>query len=322
MNSNLIPKSFADVINLASLALSGLHAHGGIVGLLHNSRERLEADFYAVTGDPNDTMTPGRQAMLDSQLRAMRTTQDALDASRKLARDFCHMGIGILKPRLGYRWNGDWLAAGFQGRSLSVPRVPLSLLVEFRAYLETNPHMEIASFGFTAANAQAHLEAVVDATQSRDTARGSRWSAKAARDTAFRALRKRLSNLRAELAQLLAPTDDRWHAFGFRRPADGRIPEPVAEVTAVEISEGVVRVMWVSTKRAESYRVMVLGGVSDAPPIEEVIVTGTSHVLTGIPGGAKLGISVSARNRSGETRATHFELRRRGEPAFGPGVAL
>jgi hypothetical protein len=309
MNYSLIPKSYADVTNLALLAVAGLEGHGGTVSLFHNTKERLAADLYSVIGDPDGAATPGRQPILDAQLRAMRATQDALDAARKPARDFCHMGVGILKPLLGHRWNGDWLVAGFTARSLSVPRVPLSLLVEFRAYLEANPHMESASIGFTAAQAQAHVDAVVAATQARDTARGARWTVKAARDVAFRALRKRLSNLRAELAQLLAPTDDRWYAFGFRRPADGRMPEPVQDVTAIEVARDVVRVEWSPSKRADGYRVTVLVSESDAPPLEDVIVADHSRIITGLPEGTPLIISVSARNRSGETRASQVEVR-------------
>jgi hypothetical protein len=319
MNSNVIPKSFPDVTNLAALALGGALAHGDSIGLLHNSKERLAADFYAVTGDPANSSMSGRQAMLDAQLRAMRTTQEALDSVREPARNFCHMGIGILKPLLGHRWNGDWLAAGFTARSLSVPRVPLSLLVEFRVYLEANPGMESASLGFTAAHAQAHLDAVVAATQARDTAKGARWSVKAARDAAFRALRKRLSNLRTELAQLLAPTDDRWYAFGFRRPADGRIPEVVQDVTATEVAQGTVQVAWSPSKRADSYRVTVRVADSDAPPLVEAIVADHSRIITGVPDGVPLVISVSARNRSGETRATQVVLQRSGLVAA-PGI--
>ena len=165
---------------------------------------------------------PGKQARLDAQLRALKAAQVELDATLKAARDFCHLGIGILKPILGHRWNGDWLAAGFASKRVAVPRVPLALLVEFRAYLTAHPDRASASLHFTAADAQAHVEAVQAATQLRDTAKGARWSVKAGRDDALRQLRKRLSALRAELAQLLSPMDDRWYAFGFRRPADGK----------------------------------------------------------------------------------------------------
>jgi hypothetical protein len=126
---------------------------------------------------------------------------------------------------------------------------------------------------------------------------------------AFRALRKRLSNLRAELAQLLAPTDDRWQAFGFRRPADGRMPELVQDVTATEVAQGAVRVDWSPAKRADGYRVTVRVAESDALPLEDVLLSDRSRTITGIPDGSSLIISVSARNRSGETRATQIELR-------------
>jgi hypothetical protein len=214
------------VINLAYLALAGAQAHGPAIRLLHNTAALIEADLFRVTGDPDVPGVPGTQARLDAQLRAMKSAQAELDAALKAARDYCHMGIGILKPILGHRWNGDWLTAGFTSKRVAVPRVPLALLVEFRAYLTANPDRASASLHFTAADAQAHIETVQAAMQVRDTARGARWSVKAGRDDAFRQLRKRLSALRAELAQLISPMDDRWYGVWIPPTRGWQATEP------------------------------------------------------------------------------------------------
>ena len=232
---NIIPKSNAEVTNLALLALAGAEAHGADVRLRHNSASHLRSELLALVGDPHTPALPGAQARLDAQLRLMRETYAALQNVLRAARTFCFIGIGFLRPKFGQLWNSDWQAAGFHGGSLAVPAVPLALLLEFRAFLTGNPDAS-AEYGFTAEDAQRHIDAIQSATLARENARGGRWSIKRERDTAFRKLRKRLSFLRAELALLLSPTDDRWYAFGFRRPADGKSPEPVRGLTVTPIA--------------------------------------------------------------------------------------
>ena len=307
MNSNIIPKDYAEVVALALRAHAGAQNHGPSAGVLHNPASRIAANLFDLTGDPATPALPGKQAQLDAQLLALKTSQAALDAVRQAARNFCHLGLGVLKPRLGHRWNSDWLAAGFTVPSLAVPRVPLHLLLELRTYLRANPGQEAASLGFTAAQAQAHVEAIQSATTVRNTAKGARWTVKAARDAAFRQLRRRLSDLRAELAQLLAPSDDRWNAFGFRRPADGRQPARVKSVTVTPLNETTVQVRWLRAKHAESYRVS-WRRASDAPDsaTEIGLVSDTQCTLTDLPPDQPLIVAISARNASGETVPTYF----------------
>jgi hypothetical protein len=222
----------------------------------------------------------------------------------KAGRDFCRTGTGVLRPILGQRWNGAWIAAGFTEGSLAVPRVPLSMLLQFRSYLETFPAWESASIGFTAALAQARVAAIQSAVLARETAKGARWSVKAERDAAFQALRKRLSGLRAELGQLLSREDDRWYAFGFRRPADGKQPLPVMELVLLPIGSGTVMATWAVSSYATNYRVTWKPTASSDPATEVGLFAETQAVLTGLPAGVPITVAVSARNESGETTPT------------------
>jgi hypothetical protein len=301
MKTNIIPQSYAGVTDLALLALAGLQAHGAFIGIEHNTAPVMQGAIHLLTGNPATPAIPGKQALLNAQLLTIKTTTAAALAAAKDARAFCMQGLGLLKPSLGQRSNGNWIAAGFTGGSLAVPPVPLTMLLQFRSFFEVNPARE--SGAISAVGAQAKATALQAAIQARDTAKGLRFSVKAARDEAFAALRKRLSGLRAELAQLIAPTDDRWYAFGFRRPADGKVPKPVSALLLTPLGAGTVLAQWPASSYAESYRVTwkPSSASSGEPGTQAGLVSATQFALTGLPSGVSIIVSVSARNGSGET---------------------
>jgi hypothetical protein len=239
----------------------------------------------------------------------MKTSYAALQVALKAGRDFCHTALGVLKPILGQRWNGQWLTAGFISGSLAVPAAPLALLLQFRAYFTAHPAREAARLGLTATGAQAQIESIQAAMLARESARGARWRVKAKRDAAFKQLRKRLSGLRAELALLMLPTDDRWYAFGFRRPADGKLPARIESVTLTSAAEGVVLVSWPPASHAENYRVTWKPMHGSAPLEDAGLFPGTQAALTNLPSGMEVVVAVSARNRSGETNPAEASIR-------------
>jgi hypothetical protein len=59
MNTNTIPKSSAEVMSLALLALSGLRARGPALGVAHNSADKLETEIFALSGNPAAPLIPG-----------------------------------------------------------------------------------------------------------------------------------------------------------------------------------------------------------------------------------------------------------------------
>ena len=306
MKTNRIPQTHTATSNLTLITIEGAKAHEGAVGLLHNTAARLLADYQAYAGNPATPSVPGKQALLNAALVTMKSTQVAADAALKAGREFCRACLTLLRPILGARWNGTWNAAGFTAGDLRVPTVPLALLVQVRAYFTAHPGQENGTF--TAANAQAHVEAIQNALLARNEAKGARWSAKKARDAAFRQLRKRLSGLRAELAQLLSPTDDRWNAFGFRRPADGKVPTPVKDLTLVPGAAGQVIAEWSPSSYAENYRVKwkVLDASGEA--VMAGLTADTQLALMDLPSGATIVVAVSARNHSGETAACEAQI--------------
>ena len=308
MNTNKIPQTHAQVNDLAVLAIAGAQTHGPGIGIEHNTAPVLTVDYHDWVGNPATPETPGKQALLNAKLLAIKTTGAAAQVALKNGRTFCQTGFGLLKPILGHRWNSVWQAAGFTAGNLAVPRLPLSVLVQFRAYFEANPARESVSAGLTAAAAQGHVTAIQTAIQARDTAKGQRWSVKAARDESFKKLCKRLSALRSELGQLIPPTDDRWYAFGFRRPADGSMPALVTDLVLTPAGASVVLVQWGLSSLAENYRVTWRISGSAVEPFEVGLFSDRQCSITGLPSGANIIVGVSARNDAGETVPTEAAI--------------
>jgi hypothetical protein len=301
---NIIPKGRNAVINFARISFTGVQQFGVGTGLLHNTEAAFAADFHDFIGDPATPEVPGKQMLYATQLVALKGAYVAKGAALKAGREFCRLAISLLKPALGNEWNTKWKEAGFAQPSLAVPRQPVALLTALRGYFATHPAFQNAPANITAAQAQALAEAIDAAILAVGTGRAAKVSAKRARDAAFQRLRKRLSSLRAELEQLLSKEDGRWEKFGFRRPAEGRMPAPVAEVTATPASPTTVLVTWPAASLAEKYR--VAWWPSDQPDavVEAALTADTQWALTGLSPGVPIVVGVSARNRSGETART------------------
>src|SRR6187549_541525 len=111
--TNKLPTSQVELINLALFAREGALAHGGSVGLEHNTAAHLATDIHDYAGNPATPEILGKQQLLNAQLLAIKNTSAAAQVALKSGRIFCQTGFGLLKPLLGYKWDSDWNAAGF-----------------------------------------------------------------------------------------------------------------------------------------------------------------------------------------------------------------
>ena len=300
-SKNTIPKGLDDVLRLGDKAVTGALARGAAIPLVINTAPLLRATFYDLAGDPATPHIPGKQAQYAAHLtvvaNAYAAGRVAVDAGRK----FCQLAVSILKPVLGNQWNAQWIAAGFTAPSLEVPRDPVALLHFLRAYFNANPGREVTALEVSAATAQFRLTVIEQSKLAITQAIGLRATLKKARDAALAALRKRLSGLRAELDQLLEKTDGLWYAFGFHRPVDGRKPAPVKELNVEPVGPGAAHATWKPAALAGDYRVeWKIEGSSD-PAVSAGLFADLQATLIGLPIGARIIISVTARNRSGET---------------------
>lgn len=308
IKNNNVPRPLVAAINLARIVYAGAQIFGATAGLVHNSALKIGADLHAVIGDPATPHIPGKQALYTAQLVVVKEAYEAKRSAIAAGRELCRLSINLLRPWLGNEWNTAWVAAGFHQPSLALPRQPAALLTALRAYFATNPARANAIAGVTASTIEAAAAAIDSALLAVATAKSTLVILKRERDQALKKLRARLCGLRAELAQILADDDGTWYEFGFRRPADGAQPEPVAEVQVTQIASETVLVDWTASSRATNYRV-AWKPVSSADPATEVgLCADIQCAISDLPTGVPLLIRVSARNASGETAPTEAAI--------------
>jgi hypothetical protein len=114
-------------------------------------------------------------------------------------------------------------------------------------------------------------------------------------------LRMRIKGLRDELRCLLSPEDTRWYRFGFRRPVDGSTPDLIEALTLRPAGEGTILAEWRAARLADNYRVSWEVTDTDAEPTEVGLVSDPKAILTGLPVGESVTVTVTARNRTGES---------------------
>ncbi len=300
---NTIPRPLAAVITLARNALKGAMNSGSSVGLAHNTPEKLRAETYDLIGNPATPSIPGKQAQYSAQLVAVKAAYAAKNAPIHAGREFCRLAINLLRPVLGNEWNTAWQAAGFHLPSLALPAQPAAMLTALRSYFSANPAHENSQAGVTAAAAEAAAAGIDIAVVTIASARRELAVRKVQRDRALKTLRQRLSGLRAELEQLLDDDSGMWYEFGFKRPADGRKPAPVEEVTVTVVAAGTALVKWEPAPLAEDYRVTWKPGEGDAAPVtDRGLLVDPQAILMDLPIGVPIVIAISARNSSGETK--------------------
>ena len=299
--SNKIPNSQAPLLQLGIRAITGAETHGADTELKHNTAPDIAADVYDLAGNPATPLVPGKQAQFNAKKEALKSAYVALRGARATAREFCRQAIALLKGTLGTSYNGNWEAAGFLTPSLAVPDHPVPMLLQFRQYFERFPAKEVVSLGLTADQAQACTAAIQAAELAVAAAKSERVKAKKLRDAAQKALYRRLSDLRSELEQLLEDDDGRWYAFGFHRPIDGRLPDPVEGIEFTPLAPGIVGVAWDHAARAESYRVKWFMEGGSSPITEAGLFTDRQCTLLGVPATGTIVIAISSRNGAGET---------------------
>jgi hypothetical protein len=233
MNTRAIPKNQPALIAFSARALAGVQSLGITLSIAQNTAPRIATDHHDLVGEPGAAGDPGKQAELNTKRHAVTVAQtarhEALDAGRK----FCSDAVDLLKPHLGRTWNSLWQVAGFSRFSIATSSArPYPVLLELRNYFRANPARENVTEGITADLADAKATAIQAAEQALDAAKSARTNAAAARDAAVRQLHRRLTGLREELDLILSDTDHRWYDFGFSRPIDSRLPDPVIDLIA------------------------------------------------------------------------------------------
>lgn len=300
MASNEIPDNVDALVSLAAAAVEGARTTGAAVGLAQNTESKIRADLNAFVGDPSGIPAVEGARNWYNAAKAAKTAATALRQSvDNTARAYCARAVGVLKNHLGTQWNAAWNAAGFTAGSLAIPDDCFSLLSEIRACLLAHPEYENAPLNFTVGDTMARMDEITAARAASNASVQALGEAKAAAATARRTLHRRLTGLRAELAQLLGPDDARWYAFGFDRPADGWAPGPVEHLILTPGAPGSLFADWDDARRATRYRVTKKVGDA-APEAAHADVVESECTLQGLPSGALVTITITAVNDAGD----------------------
>ena len=287
MASNEIPKSYDPLIELMEDAADGAATHGLAVGLKQNTEADIRRDLEALIGKPAGPggvppAVPGLRSLLNAA-KASKTAQTAaLRTASSNGRALAMTCIGTLKPVLGTAWNSAWNAVGFSAGSLAVPANPMVKLQQLRAYYLALPGREVPNVNGLACTAAGTAQANLAA--------------------GLATARRRMTGLREELTQLLPDTDERWYALGFDKPGDPNTPEAPENLTATAGApgSGTLFLHCDTARRAESYRFVITPAAGGAP-VAEKLVGEPEAVFPGLPAGAHVSITVSAKNGAGES---------------------
>lgn len=305
MATQRTPRSFDEMLKLLMQAANGARRVGADVGLKHNTEAAIRADIEALTGtgDPNQPgLKPIWNRARSQKVAGTADFRNACIQGRKIALA-C---VGVLKPRLGQKWNSAWGTAGFGNGSLAIPRNPLTTLQQLRIYFAGHPECEVAGLApgidATAAACEAAARAITRASSASNESVAAAALARTNFLAAMQAARRRLIGLRQELAQLMPPDDPRWYEFGLPRPADPRTPEVPANlsVTAGAVGSGNCFCDWDNSVRAESYRARILHGTTE---VAQHLGRESEAHFSGLPLDVPLTLEVSAINEAGESRA-------------------
>lgn len=203
-----------------------------------------------------------------------------------------------LMPDFGSRWNVQWEAAGFRGRSTMVPEMQdkrLTLLDSLAAWFTTQPAHESTDMGATAAICHAAHEALSDARSAVNQSHARLAEAVREKNRLLRVLRGRMRSLIRELNVLMERDDPRWLRFGLNIPARLTAPSPVKRVALTSLGNGAVHAQWTAARHAKRYRVQVkTEGAEDFAFV--ATVHETSILLRDLVPGQKIEVRVIAAN--------------------------
>jgi hypothetical protein len=291
---NEIPKTISALLTFAGETSIGAAQYGATLPLLHNTQLMIDADINALVDSIMDHGTS------KTELTTRRdTVRDKVDTGR----GYLTLGRDNWKPIFGSQFNAAWEITGFR-ESLEIPRAEQEvrpLLRSFHEFLAANPTFEVVSKEITADKFGllfTQLETARGAVNLQEAVVGGLIST---RDTKADALRKRMSDLIAELNFRMDGLDERWLAFGLKKPDAQETPEAPSHILAVLIGSNAIAMKWDAAARADYYRVFKKVHGTDTDYVAVGSPADLDFTLENLPPGSTIDIVVSAVNNGGES---------------------
>ncbi len=263
------------------------------VGVKQNTAASLLADLEAARAAQRHA------ALVKKERSELRRAFRQTDREGERLIGSCRLRLAAL---FGGRFNTQWGAAGFTGRSTRVPESfagRQSVLSRLALYFARKPEHENAGMNATAALCHAMHAALGGARGALNTNRGSLTLAVREKGAAMRQLRQRMRGLLRELWTLLPVDDPRWLSFGLNPPAAPTPASPVAEVRAERLPDGRVLASWPRARHARRYRVQTRAG-GGAEWRNARTLRGRETLLADLDPALPHELRVIAANRAGE----------------------
>lgn len=294
MAANPTPDNNDILRALADRLADGCHKHETALGIKQNTEARVRADIATL-------LEAGTQVGLKKG--ALDDANVAIEIADSAAVTLLTACKGVLRLKLGERWNSKWEATGFPDQSTAVPNTQdarFALLQALKNYFTHMPASENADFGVTAAACDAAWIVYSDAREQLAGADSAMTTAFENRTLGENALRSRVRGLINELEQLLADDDARWEDFGLNIPANPTAPEAVASVTLEAMTNHRIGVAWPYAVRATRYGIdLKIVGVDD-DFARKTSVKDLETILKGLTAGQVVRIRIVAGNDGGE----------------------
>ena len=300
MASNAIPPGINDLLRLSNEALAAATALGASLPLLINTA----GDIGSNRG--NLLQLEGSYQVTLGQLKG---TRAALVTARANGAAFVRSARTWLEHTYGAQWSQDWRAVGYIHNSLALPRGDanlVALLERMSLHLGSNASLEnpSAKVNVTAARATTLAAALTTALNTVNLRQQESVTNKSGRDTAKKALRKRLCGLAGELRQRLAGDDGRWRRFGLNLPSAPTVPAVPKNLTVNTHTPGEFFITCASARNATHYRFFIQRPGLDAEPVFVGNADEPMFHLTALTPGQAYLVFVSAANSGAESLLT------------------
>lgn len=250
MAANTLPKSIAELLDLADHCYDGLSTYGSSLGIVQYTTTTLGTKKSALAS---------KQGLFNAARAAYAGAFDPIHVVQAQMRAACLTARKILSISFGDAWSADWVPAGWISATTEVPAdlVGLkALCTALSGFLGSNAAYEVdtAKITFTAASFSALLSALAPLETALAGAKTLKDSSGEVRKTFDAALRDELGGLIDLLGRLLGPNDARWDAFGLNRPGASVTPGAPGAPTLSKLSATVVHAVADAVTGATYYR--------------------------------------------------------------------
>ncbi len=300
MAQNTIPGRLTDLFSFTELIAIGLAALEAELGIVHNTAAAVRGDLVALQ-TAWDQCNQAREAK-----RLLIQAQTAADLD---GRTFILAARNVLATFLGNVWSQAWEATGFPNQSLAVPSTIAerqSLLLSLKLYFAAHPTHTVAALNVTSIRATILFNLLSNARAAVNAGLTLIGEKMAVRETAERALRKRLSDTIAELAMKLGKFDPRWETFGLKMPGQDSVCESAEKPVVTNVGPGRVFSDWSDVPGADGYIVEVQVMGVDADFVEVANVSDSEYLLQGLPSGKTIRVRIIAYNAVGRAPPSEY----------------